>query len=101
MLSSVAYPETKQIDNCIDINIFAQESGSLSRKQILKFTSIYGFSLKVTHPGKVGYPGISYNRRVLCFQTRKYVVRAEDLPRASKLPCAQRTIKRAEFENHT
>ena len=31
-------------------------------------------------------------------QTGKYVVRAEDLPRASKLPCPQRPIMRAEFE---
>ena len=31
-------------------------------------------------------------------QTGKYVVRAEDLPRASELPCAQRPMKRAEFE---
>ena len=31
-------------------------------------------------------------------QTGVYVVRAEDLPHASKLPCAQRPIKRAEFE---
>ena len=33
-------------------------------------------------------------------QTGKYVVRAEDLPRASKLPCTQRLIKRAEFEKY-
>ena len=30
-------------------------------------------------------------------QTGMYVVRAEDLPRASKLPCTQRIIKRAEY----
>ena len=34
-------------------------------------------------------------------QTGKYVVRAEDLPRASKLPCAQRPLTRAEFEKYT
>ena len=34
-------------------------------------------------------------------QTGKYVVRAEDLPRSSKLPCAQRPIKRTEFEKYT
>ena len=32
--------------------------------------------------------------------TGKYVVHAEDLPLASKLPCAQRPIKRAEFEKY-
>ena len=32
-------------------------------------------------------------------QTGKYVVRAEDLPHADKLPCAQQPIKRAKFEN--
>ena len=30
-------------------------------------------------------------------QTGKYVVRAEDLPRASKLPCAQRPVKRTKY----
>ena len=35
------------------------------------------------------------------FQTGKYVARAEDLPRASKLPCAQRLIKRAKFGKYT
>ena len=34
-------------------------------------------------------------------QTGNYVVHAEDLPRASKLSCAQRPIKRAEFEKCT
>ena len=34
-------------------------------------------------------------------QTGKYVVGAEDLPRASKVLCAQRPIKRAEFEKCT
>ena len=34
-------------------------------------------------------------------QTGKYVARAEDLPRASQLPCVQRLIKRAEFEQYT
>ena len=34
-------------------------------------------------------------------QTGKYVVRAEDLPRASKLPCAQEPMTRAEFEKYT
>ena len=34
-------------------------------------------------------------------QTEKYVVRAKDLPRASELSCAQRPIKRAEFEKYT
>ena len=33
-------------------------------------------------------------------QTGKYVVRAEDLPGASKLPFAQHPIKRSEFENY-
>ena len=33
-------------------------------------------------------------------QTGKYVVRAEDLPRARKLSCAQRPMKRAEFEKY-
>ena len=37
----------------------------------------------------------------LMLQTGKYVGRTEDLPRASKLPCAQRPIKRAEFEKCT
>ena len=32
-------------------------------------------------------------------QTGKYVVRAEDRPRASQLPCVQRPIKRVEFES--
>ena len=32
-------------------------------------------------------------------QTGKYVVRAEGLQRAKKLPCAQRPIKLAKFEN--
>ena len=32
--------------------------------------------------------------------TGKYVVRAEDLPRANKLSCAQRPIKRAEVEKY-
>ena len=41
-----------------------------------------------------------YNSDMLT-QTGEYVVRAEDLPRASKLPCAQRPIKRAEFEKYT
>ena len=36
----------------------------------------------------------------LRFQTGKYVVCAEDLPRANKLPCAQRPIKRAKFEEY-
>ena len=31
-------------------------------------------------------------------QTGKYVVCAEDLPRANKISCTQRPIKRAEFE---
>ena len=34
-------------------------------------------------------------------QTGKYVVRVEDLPRASKLPSAQRPMKGAEFEKYT
>ena len=34
-------------------------------------------------------------------QTGKYVVRAEDLPRANNLPCAQRPIKRAKFDKYT
>ena len=34
-------------------------------------------------------------------QTGKYVVCAEDLQRARKLPCAQRLMKRAEFEKYT
>ena len=34
-------------------------------------------------------------------QTGKYVVRADDVPRGSKQPCAQRPIKRAEFEKLT
>ena len=33
-------------------------------------------------------------------QTGKHVVRAEDLPRANKLLCAQRPIKCEEFEKH-
>ena len=33
-------------------------------------------------------------------QTGKYVVRAEDLPRANKLSCAQRPIKRVELEKY-
>ena len=37
----------------------------------------------------------------ILYQTGKYVVRAPDLPRASKVPCAQRPIKRAEFEKYT
>ena len=35
------------------------------------------------------------------FQTGKYIVRAEDLPRANILPCAQRPVKRAKFEKYT
>ena len=35
-----------------------------------------------------------------CGQTGKHVVRADDLPRASKLPCAQRPMTRAEFEKY-
>ena len=34
-------------------------------------------------------------------QTGKYVVHAEDLPRANNLPCAQRPIKRAIVEKNT
>ena len=34
-------------------------------------------------------------------QTGKYVVHAEDLQRARELPCAQRPMKRAEFEKYT
>ena len=34
------------------------------------------------------------------YQTGKYVVRAEDLPRASKLPLPQQPIKCAEFEKY-
>ena len=38
------------------------------------------------------------NLRILRLsQTGKYVLRAEDLPRANILPCAQRPIKRAKF----
>ena len=33
-------------------------------------------------------------------QTGKYVVHAKDLPRANTLSCAQRPIKRAEFEKY-
>ena len=36
---------------------------------------------------------------LLVGQTGKYAVRAEDLPRASKLSCAQQPTKSAEFEN--
>ena len=36
---------------------------------------------------------------IVLIQTGKYVVHAEDLPRASKLPCSQRPIKRVEFES--
>ena len=35
------------------------------------------------------------------FQTGKYIVRAEDIQRARKLSCAQRPMKRAEFEKYT
>ena len=38
---------------------------------------------------------------IASFQTGKYVVRAEDLPRANNLPCAQRPIKHAKFEKYT
>ena len=41
-----------------------------------------------------------FARNVTPFQTGKYVVRSEDLPRASKLSCAQRPIKRIEFEKY-
>ena len=33
-------------------------------------------------------------------QTGEYVVGAEDLPRASKLSCAQWPVKRIEFEKY-
>ena len=33
-------------------------------------------------------------------QTGKYVMRAEDLPRANKLPYAQRPIKRSKFDKY-
>ena len=39
-----------------------------------------------------------YNNLV---QTGKYVVRAEDLPRARKLSCVEGAIKRADFEKYT
>ena len=38
---------------------------------------------------------------VVSAQTGKYVLRAEDLPRANKLSCAQRSMKRAKFEKYT
>ena len=44
---------------------------------------------------------LPYKDFVLANQAKKYVLRAEDLPRTNKLPCAQRPIKRAKFEKYT
>ena len=46
-------------------------------------------------------PGIFMEKFRASHQTGKYVVRAEDLQRARKQTCAQRPIKRAEFEKYT
>ena len=65
--------------------------------------------LCMLHPGMgpLSYNVPSEGRRRELFwsfiwnQTGKFVVRAEDLPRAGKLPCAQPPIRRAEFEKYT
>ena len=82
--------------------VLGHEPGFLQVCDHLSFYTKFSAKTKVA----VTQGGISHSSTRNQFisnliQTGKYVVPAEDHPRASNLPYAQRPIKRTEFERYT